>query len=82
MSRFLRLTNFLVNVNQIRLIEITPDKYKISMIPHHISGTVILGSGGFNSNHNDINICKKEDVTDYTIVSDWLLSEKKNNVWN
>ena len=82
MSRFLRLTNFLVNVNQIRLIEITPDKYKIRMIPHHISGNAIFGSGGFSSIHNDISICKKEDITDYTIVSNWLLAEKNNNVWH
>jgi len=82
MSRFIRLTNFLVNVNQIRLIEITPDKYKISMIPHHISGTVILGSGSINTDNTNIDICKKEHIKDYTIVSDWLLAEKNNNVWH
>ena len=82
MTRFLRLTNMLLNVNQIRLIEIRPDKYKIKMIPHHINGSIILGSGGFNSVNDVIDVCKKEDIADYKIVSDWLLSEKHNNVWH
>ena len=82
MARFLKLTNFLVNVNQIRLIEIRPDKYKIKMIPHHINGFTFFGSGGFNSVNDVIDVCKKEHIADYTIVSDWLISEKHNNVWH
>ena len=82
MSRFLKLTNFLVNVNQIRLIEITPDKYKISLIGSELKGFFMFGSGGFNSVNDVIDVCKKEDIADYKIVSDWLLSEKHNNVWH
>jgi len=81
MSRFLRLTNFLVNVNQIRLIEITPDKYKISLISSEFKGFMLLGSGNINTDNTNIDICKKEHIKDYTIVSDWLLAEKTNNVW-
>ena len=79
MSRFLRLTNMLLNVNQIRLIEITPDKYKIRMIAHHISGFTFFGSGGFDSYNHDFNCCKKENSIDYKIISEWLLAEENNN---
>ena len=42
MSRFLKLTNMLLNVNQIRLIEITPDKYTIRMNSHKFGGVFYL----------------------------------------
>ena len=41
MTRFLRLTNMLLNVNQIRLIEITPDKYTIRMNSHKFGGGIL-----------------------------------------
>ncbi len=81
MSRFLRLKNCLLNVSQIRYINIKPDEYKISLIGSELNGTFMLGSGGFNSDNTTITVCKKEDLEDFTIVSDWMLAEKNNNVW-
>ena len=82
MSRFLRLTNLLVNVNQIRLIEIKPDKYKSRLISSDLNGFIMRGSGSINTDSTNIDVCKKEHIKDYTIVSDWLLAEKHNNVWH
>lgn len=79
MSRFLRLTNMLLNVNQIRLIEISPDKYTIRMNSHHINGIVLFGSGWFDSYNHNFDCCKKEHSTDYKIISDWLEKEENNN---
>jgi hypothetical protein len=79
MSRFLKLTNMLLNVNQIRLIYIKPDEYIIKMIAHQIKGYFMFGSGGFESDDNYINICKKENLEDYKIITDWILSGKNNN---
>ena len=81
MSRFLRLTNFLINVNQIRKIDIKPNEYKIHLIPSEISGFTLVGSGTFQSAAERYTVSEKENETDYKIVSDWILAEKTNNVW-
>ena len=79
MTRFLRLTNMLLNVNQIRLIEIRPDKYTIRMNAHHIQGFTFFGRGSFESYNHDLDCCKKLNSIDYKIISDWLLAEENNN---
>ena len=81
MSRFLRLKHCLLNVNQIRYIDIKPDEYKISLIGSELKGFLMFGSGSIDSDNTRIMVCKKEHLEDYTIVTDWLLAEKTNNVW-
>ena len=81
MSRFLRLTNLLFNVNQIRRIDIKPNEYKIHLIPSELSGFIFLGSGTFQSAAETYTISEKNNETDYKIDSDWILAEKSNNVW-
>ena len=81
MSRFIRLTHFLINVNQIRKIDINPNEYKIHLIPSELSGFMLLGSGTFQSAAERYTISQKDHETDYKIVSDWILAEKSNNVW-
>jgi len=82
MSRFLRLKNCLVNVNQIRYININPDEYKISLIGSELKGVFMFGSGTIYSDNTTITVSKKEHIEDYTIVSEWMLAEKNNNVWH
>ena len=81
MSRFLRLTNFLININQIRKIEMPPGAYKIHLIPTEISGFMLLGSGNFQSSAECYTVSEKDHEPDYKLVSDWILAEKTNNVW-
>jgi hypothetical protein len=81
MSRFLRLTNLLFNVNQIRRIDIKPNEYKIHLIPSELSGFIFLGSGTFQSAAETYTVSEKENETDYKMISEWILNEKTNNVW-
>ena len=81
MSRFLRLTNLLFNVNQIRRIDIKPNEYKIHLIPSELSGFILLGGGTFQSAAETYTISEKEHETDYKMISEWILNEKTNNVW-
>ena len=81
MSRFLRLTNYLINVNQIRRIDIKSNEYKIHLIPSELSGFILAGSGTFESEGECYTVSQKDHNTDYKIVSDWILAEKTNNVW-
>ena len=81
MSRFIRLTHFLINVNQIRKIDINPHEYKIHLIPSELSGFMLLGSGTFQSAAERYTVSEKENETDYKMISEWILNEKTNNVW-
>ena len=83
-SRFLRLTNFLINVNQIRRIDMPPGAYKIHLIPSEFSGFTIFGSGSFTTAAETYTISEKDHILDYKIVSDWLENEKNDKnqkVW-
>ena len=81
MSRFLRLTKILLNVNQIRRIDINPNEYKIHLIPCELSGFTLVGSGSFQSAAETYTVSEKENETDYKIISEWILNEKTNHVW-
>jgi hypothetical protein len=77
-SRFLRLTSFLINVNQIRRIEIHPGAYKIHLIPSELSGFTLVGSGSFQSSAETYTATEKEHITDYKIISDWINNNENN----
>ncbi len=81
MSRFLRLTNYLINVNQIRKIDIKPNEYKIHLMPDKFSGMILAGSGSFTSGGEFYTVSEKEHILDYKIVTDWIENEQKKNVW-
>ena len=80
-SRFLRLTCFLINVNQIRRIDINPGVYKIHLIPSEISGFTVVGSGTFQSSTETYTTTEKDNIIDYKLISDWLENEKNQKVW-
>lgn len=80
-SRFLRFTNFIINVNQIRKIEMPPGAYKIHLIPSEISGFTLVGSGTFQSSAEVYTVSEKDHILDYKIVTDWLENEKNKKVW-
>jgi hypothetical protein len=76
-SRFLRLTNFLVNVNQIRRIEIHPGAYKIQLIQDELKGVTFMGTGYFTSQTESYTATEKDHINDYKIIADWI-----NNIEN
>jgi len=74
MSRFLRLTTFLLNTNDIHQIVIQPNKYyimikKIDGFNTSIAG---FGMGWIHSTTSNIEICETKHSMDYKIVSDWI----------
>ena len=77
-SRFLRLTNFLVNVNQIRRIEIHPGSYKIHLIPSELSGFTLVGSGSFQSSAETYTVIEKDNIIDYKLIDEWINNNENN----
>jgi len=76
MSRFLKLTNIMVNTNDIHKIMISPNKYII-----HIAGKKIdgfnwsiggIGIGTISSYNSEIEVCETKHSVDYKIVSEWI----------
>lgn len=81
-SRFLRLTNFLVNVNQIRRIEIHPGAYKIQLMPNEIKGLTLMGTGYFTSETESYTATEKDNIIDYKLIDEWIKNiEKNEKVW-
>jgi hypothetical protein len=76
MSKFLKLTNFLLNTNDIYKISIKPNKYHIHIAGKKMDGFLWIvggfGVGNISSFTSEIEVCEKEHSTDYKIVSDWI----------
>ena len=77
MSKFIKLTNMLLNTNYINKIYINPNQYVIYLTSNKFDGTSwsITGSGlGLISSLKDIEIevCETKHSTDYKIVSNWI----------
>ena len=83
-ARFLRLTNFLVNVNQIRRIEIHPGAYKIHLIHDDLKGVTFMGTGYFTSETESYTATEKDNTIDYKIIDEWIKNienSKNEKVW-
>jgi hypothetical protein len=80
MSRFLKITNYLLNTNDIHKIIITPNKYTILIVSKQLNGYNFnmfgMGFGNLFSYTSEIEICKTKHSIDYTIISNWLNSIK------
>jgi hypothetical protein len=76
MSKFLKLTNFLLNINDIHKIVIKPNKFYIHIVTRNIDGfNWIIGSfglGKLSSQTYEIEVCETNHPTDYKILSDWI----------
>ena len=76
MSKFLKLTNYLLNTNDIHRIVIHPNKYCIHIVNKKMDG-IYWGIGGFgigniSSYTSEIEVCKTNHSIDYKIVTDWI----------
>ena len=77
MSNFIKLTNFLLNTNDIHKIVIQPNKYYIHIISKRIDGfNWSIGGwfsiGNISSYTYEIEVCKMNHAADYKIVSNWI----------
>jgi hypothetical protein len=77
-SRFLRITHCLINVNQIRRIDINPGVYKIHLIPTELSGFTLVGSGSFQSSAETYTVIEKDNTIDYKIITEWIKNNENN----
>jgi hypothetical protein len=76
MSKFIKLTNLLLNTNDIHRIVIQPNKYYIHIVNKKIDGFYwsigSFGLGNISSYISEIEVCETKHSTDYKIVSDWI----------
>jgi len=76
MSRFLKLTNIILNINEIQQIIIETNRYTIYMVSRKITGggVMILGSGGIDFKHESDSFVVNENTNpvNYKKVSDWI----------
>jgi len=80
MSKFLKLTTFLVNTNDIHKILIQPNKYVIHVVSKKLDGFVFgvygFGTGHMSSSVYEIEVCGKKHINDYKKVSEWIMKQK------
>jgi hypothetical protein len=76
MSKFIKLTNLIININSIHLIVIKPNKYYIHILSNKFDGSnwsiYGFGTGTITSHNNEIEVCETKHSNDYKIVSDWI----------
>ena len=76
MSKFLKLTNFLINSNDIHKIVIKPNKYLIHIESKKLDGFIWSISGfsigNIASHIYEIEVCETSHADDYKIVTDWI----------
>ena len=76
MSKFLKLTTFLMNTNDIHKIVIEPNKYYIHIASKKMTGfswsASSFGIGSISSYTHEIEVCRTKHSTDYIKLSDWI----------
>ena len=76
MTRFLKLTTFLINTKDIHKISIQPNKYIIHVISKKIDGFTFgvygFGTGHLSSSVYEIEVCGKKHINDYKKMMDWV----------
>ena len=76
MSRFLKLTNMVINTSRISSIyvnkESVPKKIIINLVQEDFSGLLLAGSGFISGNNNNIKLCEQDSPLDFIIVNNWI----------
>lgn len=62
MTKFIKLTSTIININNIKKIRLNPNKISIFFINHKIDKIV----------NDKIDVCKDKCPKDYKIVSEWM----------
>ena len=77
MSKFLKLTNIIINKNLIQHIDINKDKFLIHLMSNKTDGIIIFGGGSSQSYNTEVEVCKTKHLSDYKKVTDWIDNELK-----
>ena len=79
MSKFIKLTNYIINTNNIHGIQIKPNKYYIYIVGKSMRGNswnfAGFGFGEISTYTSEIEICEKNHSIDYKILSDWIVNQ-------
>lgn len=76
MSRFIKFTSTIVNTTHIKKVLIQKDRYCLYLNDQNINGSKFGWSGYILSSESKIEICKHTNLTDYTIMNNWVLNLK------
>ncbi len=79
MSRFLKLSDFIINTKNINYIQSKPNQYIINMALNNINGSMIFGFGTINSSQYAITVINDNINNDYDIVTKWINDIEQNN---
>lgn len=77
MSRFLKLSNIIINKKYIQTIDINKDKLVMHIMSNKTNGFFMFGGGWIDSYNNEVVLCKIKNYSDYKVVSDWIDNELK-----
>lgn len=76
MTRFIKLSNMILNTHNIQKIIIHPNKFHIHLIGKYsdMFGLLICGSGFITDTpkETEIVVCQTENPANYRIISDWI----------
>jgi len=76
MSKFIKLTNLIINTNYIQTIVVKPNKYCINIVSNKFDGSnwsvPVFGFGTISSYNYEIEVCETKHSSDYKIVSHWI----------
>ena len=76
MSKFIKLTKFIINTNHLHSIVIAPNKYHIHLVSNKFDGfkwdVGVFGIGTITSHNSEIEVCETKHPSDYKIISEWI----------
>uniref|UniRef100_A0A6C0E3Z4 Uncharacterized protein n=1 Tax=viral metagenome TaxID=1070528 RepID=A0A6C0E3Z4_9ZZZZ len=76
MTKFIKLTNYIININHIHRIVIKPNKYYIHLVSNKFDGfkwdVGVIGIGTIASHNSEIEVCETKHPIDYKILSEWI----------
>ena len=72
MSRFIKLSQCVLNTTYISHIIINPSNFQIKMTIYDLNGYLLLGTGGLTNNNYILDIDEKTNPGDYQIVNKWI----------
>jgi hypothetical protein len=72
MTNFIKFSSILINTSKIKAIEMTNNKYIITLSTNILDGFMLFTSGYFKSINDKVEICEKQHPDDYKILTDWI----------
>jgi len=72
MPNFINFSSIIINTSKIKAIEMTNNKYIITLSTNTLDGFMLFTSGYFKSINDKVEICKTQHPEDYKILTDWI----------